>query len=573
MKRNRLILTLVCLISIIVGSFCACNGGGNGFDVIFDLNGGTLISGETEQTVNSADEITVPSVAKTGYVFVGWDKDVSAIDKATTVTAQWEACAYTITYNLAGGFGATDNPSTYTIESDDITLLSPEREGFVFAGWTASDSFTPVIDYVLKKGSYGNKEFTAVWTPKYFTITFDANGGTGIMYSISVKAGERRKLPQATFEKAGYVVAGWAYTPDGEISVTDGGEFLQPANDVKLYAIWEGRLSYYTVEYYKENDNGEFVLAQRERLSGKAFETAETTAKIFEGYRFYAGKSTATGTIRPDDSLVLKLYYEKEIVISFDANGGSGTMDNQVLVFSSENKNLKLNAFVKSGYVFKGWSLKKDGITEYADGALYDKRSGVTLYAVWSVNNTVTVNFDLSGGTFNGHTEIEPVTIIYGGTLGFELFTPEKSGYAFVEWRAGDKKITADTPLNVGEEITLTAVYIKKFVIKYQLVCTVYYRQEADKPRVSEEVSCEYEGNLTIPDEIIVSGGKISIDISKFKVVKYQKQDFGFSGLYVTINDKLVKVTEDTVFDVETFGEANEITLKVRCKYLYTPNY
>jgi len=56
-----------------------------------------------------------------------------------------------------------DNPTRYTIESEDITLTNPVRIGYTFIGWTGSNSNTPEITVTIPKGSVGNKEYTAVW--------------------------------------------------------------------------------------------------------------------------------------------------------------------------------------------------------------------------------------------------------------------------------------------------------------------------------------------------------------------------------------------------------------------------
>ena len=69
---------------------------------------------------------------------------------------------YIITYNLDEG--VADNPSEYTIETDNITLNNPTKEGFEFAGWTGTGLSEATLSVVINKGSFGNKEFTATYT-------------------------------------------------------------------------------------------------------------------------------------------------------------------------------------------------------------------------------------------------------------------------------------------------------------------------------------------------------------------------------------------------------------------------
>ncbi len=133
------------------------------------------------QTVASqaADEggyATKPSdsLTKAGYTFEGWydtpdfsgdvfDFASSAITENTTLYAKWSPETYTITYVLDGGTNASTNPTTYTVESDTITLLSPTREGYTFTGWTGAEVSEPTKGLVIPKGSVGNKTFTAHW--------------------------------------------------------------------------------------------------------------------------------------------------------------------------------------------------------------------------------------------------------------------------------------------------------------------------------------------------------------------------------------------------------------------------
>ena len=87
-------------------------------------------------------------------------------------------------------------------------------------------------------------------------------------------------------------------------------------------------------------------------------------------------------------------YYYK--YISFDANGGSGSMSQQ----SIENSgNLKACTMTRNGYVFVGWNTQKDGSgTYYADQASITANSSskgpMTLYAQWlSIAKNLTGEF------------------------------------------------------------------------------------------------------------------------------------------------------------------------------------
>jgi len=80
----------------------------------------------------------------------------------------------------------------------------------------------------------------------------------------------------------------------------------------------------------------------------------------------------------------LTLYAQwSAVAITFDANGGVGSMPSQVEHASST---LDSNSYTKSGYRFTGWNtLANAAGTEYADAGSYGFSADVTLYAQWAL--------------------------------------------------------------------------------------------------------------------------------------------------------------------------------------------
>jgi phosphodiesterase/alkaline phosphatase D-like protein len=125
--------------------------------------------------------------------------------------------------------------------------------------------------------------------------------------------------------------------------------------------------------------------------------------------------------------------------VTFDANGGSGSMNDQV---GTTTAALTANAFSKSGSTFTGWATTAGGSVAYADGASYDFTANITLYAVWSAASTpaptnppipkfkskltwpnpgaINQGTPLSGSQLNANPEV-PSTCIYTPALGTVL--------------------------------------------------------------------------------------------------------------------------------------------------------
>ena len=77
------------------------------------------------------------------------------------------------------------------------------------------------------------------------------------------------------------------------------------------------------------------------------------------------------------------LYAHWKLAITFDANGGTGTMEPETFD-ENETKALTQNTFTKSGYKFDSWNTLSNGNgTSYADGAEFTATEPITLYAQW----------------------------------------------------------------------------------------------------------------------------------------------------------------------------------------------
>ena len=103
--------------------------------------------------------LTESALTKDGYTFAGWNtkpdgtgtdyEDKESVSNLTTeingtvnLYAQWTANTYTIEYNLNGGTEGVANPTSYTIESETITLNNPTKEGYKFTGWIENNRNT-----------------------------------------------------------------------------------------------------------------------------------------------------------------------------------------------------------------------------------------------------------------------------------------------------------------------------------------------------------------------------------------------------------------------------------------------
>ena len=198
------------------------------------LNGTTIPSNKLPSTP-----------ARTGYRFDGWYTTAQTggtewtantqIMASITYYARWTPITYSISYSLDGGTNHSSNPANYTFETPIITLQSPTREHYTFAGWWSAQTGGSQVT-TINKGSTENKTFYARWTPIIYTVTFDLHGGLPNLTSIEIHSGNFVAKP-ADPTKTGHVFACWAIDEDGA-SQWNFANNPVTAN-ITLHAIWE----------------------------------------------------------------------------------------------------------------------------------------------------------------------------------------------------------------------------------------------------------------------------------------------------------------------------------------------
>ncbi len=211
--------------------------------------------------------------------------------------------------------------------------------------------------------------------------------------------------------------------------------------------------------------------------------TDETSGLSGHVWRYPAGTTLQDMTDHPELGTEVTVAQ-----ITFDANKGSGVMDN---VNISSGDTLPENSFIREGFEFTNWNSKEDGSgTSYKDEEVVSFIGEITLYAQWAKLYNVTIN----NGTATNKNGKTIKQAIKGTTVTVTAATPDE-GKAFIEWSCDDITVTFaktdsfETTFVMPEgEVNVEAV------IKQILVVDLKDSYEYHEGGITPEFKVEFEG-------------------------------------------------------------------------------
>ena len=353
----------------------------------------------------------------------------------------------------------TCDGNTTTIEKDTWYQSSSNQ---INISYTTTGKAKVTARTVDKSNNYS--ESTKNFEVVNYTITFDPLGGKASFTTKKVKPnGVYGDLPTAT--KRGYTLVGWSMKnlfyykniiENDNLSYTNG-VFKQKSADTRTELQWK-------IQGFKGNEYVKNLTATKVQKSGTVYLTFTKDssfdnlrfgingAKIdtlvrFDAYSLTDGKTytisakilnstqgsvswnnlqleegrTATtyqeGTISSStkvtansDHTVYALWTPNTYTITYNANGGAGSMGNTVVNYGT-NTTIRNNTFTKTGYTFAGWTTRTDGMDDgynwtgwsgtwkYVDGQYGISNNTLKLYAIWKDTTPPSMDYGPSTGT------------------------------------------------------------------------------------------------------------------------------------------------------------------------------
>ena len=236
--------------------------------------------------------------------------------------------------------GNENNESSYiSIRSDTTSTSSPYEYSYETSIYNLNEGNYYVVAY-LNNHYYLGEKFTVNYTAPVttYTVSFDANGGTGTMADVTGVTGSYT-LPACTFTApSDKQFKGWSTSADGSVI---SGTTIDVTANTTLYAIWE---DIPVTEYNITVTDGKATIGAGSGISKAAQGTTVTLTanaapdgKVFDKWVVESGgitladvNSATTTLTMPASAVSVKATYKNKPVTTYSlttqVNGGHGTI-------------------------------------------------------------------------------------------------------------------------------------------------------------------------------------------------------------------------------------------------------
>jgi len=384
-----------------------------GIKIKFITNSGAPQPGD-QNLARGALVVEPPPVIKDGFAFDGWYKEAVFTNKwnfatdtvnadpgaVITLYAKWIEVHYTVSFEANGG---TPAPVTQNSSGGKIAAPPPmTKPNAAFGGWFRDNGvWNEPWDFAARLN--GNMTLFAKWVAiqiPYYTVRFDAKGGSPAPADQRIVKGGKVNVPPADMTNGGNGFGGW-YTDE---AFNNEWKFATDTvnADTTLYAKWDTHD--YTVTF---EANGGLTLAgenpaeQKITSGGKAVRPRPVFRYSygFDGWYKDSGFLNAwnfdTDTVTGNITLYAK--WEKETcVIRYYSDGGRTPPRDEVTV-AKGSKAVMPRPMSKDGYFFGGWYREAAFITLW-DFDVDTVDVNTDLYAKW-IEIYYTITFNEDGGT------------------------------------------------------------------------------------------------------------------------------------------------------------------------------
>lgn len=509
-----------------------------------------------DQKVVDGETATRPAdPTRPGYAFRGWStgysNDSPLYDFSTPVTsdillyAQWDSYPYTIRYDANGGTGSMPDQKVPSRPSSTAATLKPNEfkyNGKVFTGWNTkpdgsgtaykdntaygefsatnadqvitlyaqwTDAKVKSIDAITAKCSFDKcypifPDEVTIHLSNGKTVTEDVDWNQEQAEAIRNKDASELHLGDVFYVDSISIVGFPNQKIRATVVVSD---IAAPSiKGLDTISAKTGDRSFSTMYGISAVDDHDGDVTGNVTVSGK-FDISTPG-----DYRLtYTVKDNA-GNIAAGDRTI-HVTESKIVTITFDANGGNGSMAPQTFGIE-EYQWLRSCEFTRTHYNFTGWNTKADGTGQKYSGSIWDTvifhdsdvsgNGKMTLYAQWErASYTVVFEPNLPNDSSIGIVSAQKIK--YDEYANLDGNTCSAPGYTFIGWNTESD----GTGISYSDRQRVKNIYDEHGYSQY-----LYAQWKANKYTVKFDAN---GGNGTMPNQTLTYDKKERLNRSTFK--------------------------------------------------------
>ena len=207
----------------------------------FNINGVSSTTRISSGTIDVARGTSARNIAvSASFNFdVSWAGSYSGSRTASGSVGVERKVSYTVSFNANGGSGSPGAQTRWYGEVITLSSTRPTRYGYIFQGWAKSSSGAVEYQPGSKYGLDANTTLYAIWKAETYTISFNANGGSGAPGNQTKTYGQTLTLSSTKPNRTNYNFLGWATSSGSSTAEYQAGGSYTNNAAVTLYAVWQ----------------------------------------------------------------------------------------------------------------------------------------------------------------------------------------------------------------------------------------------------------------------------------------------------------------------------------------------
>ena len=379
---------------------------------------------------------------------------------------------YAISYNLDGGSlpAGKSNPKTYNSQTGTFTLNNPVRNGYEFTGWTGTGLNTQAQTVTVKKGSTGNRSYTAHWKKKApttaaYTIKHylqNADGTYSYRESTTGNAAIGNTIADMRKKYDGYTQPAVKSVKISSKASDNIIEYRYPRKTYKINISGDKGIS--AVRHYSVTDS-------KTKDSYRWGESVRINADVKNGYTWSKWTGVSNVKNKKYDFTMPQSDVNRKATTTINSykvtyKDVSGSINGKVLGTTTVNKNYgtkvsgsDMGSDTAVGRYYTGY--------EYSSSTTATVTGNVTVYRIFKAHGYA-ISYNLDGGSLPAGKSNPKTYTIESDTI--TLNNPVRNGYEFTGW-TGTGLNTETMTITIPKGSTGDRAYTAHWKKQVKIIC------------------------------------------------------------------------------------------------------